>query len=271
MPCVTGIGQGVTALQAGRIRASLASLGCFLGGLPLFFSAIPRTPLRVLCIIALDTVHVLRTARPLPRSRCRQLAAFLDFQACTNAVWDGKDLCAPDYRALREHLEEAGLGMWITEYLSRLRQLETRRPCIGGDLQRFDDGRLYREGVARLSLATVTAIALNAECLDEGIQATYSDGDVSTLFRMAMQCQIMDDVIDYRKDLSAGLPSFLTTAASLPQAIASTADAVRFYGARRGPSGRSGVFPLEAALYVITLVTKVIVFVARRRRLFAGE
>jgi hypothetical protein len=241
------------------------SLGCFLGGLPLFFCTTPKTPLRVLCVIALDTVHVLRNARPLPRRRCRQLAAFLDFQACTNAVWDGKDLSAPEYRALRERLERVGLGVWITEYLSRLGQLETRRPSIGGDLQRFDDVRSYREAVARLSLATVAAIALNAECLDEGIRATYCDSDVAALFRMAMQCQIMDDVIDYKKDLSAGLPSFLTACASLPQAIALTANAVRFYAARREPSAGGGVFPLEAALHVITLVTKLVVGVARRR------
>jgi hypothetical protein len=241
------------------------SLTCFLGGLPLFFCATPKTPLRVLCIIALDTVHVLRNARPLPRKRCRQLAAFLDFQACANAAWDGKDLCASEYRALRQRLERAGLGLWITEYLSRLRELETRRPSIGGDIQRFDDVRSYREAVARLSLATITAIALNAECLDDGIRATYCDNDVAALFRMVMQCQIIDDVIDYRQDLSAGLPSFLTACASLPQAIASTAGAVRVYAASRGPSTGGGVFPLEAALHVITLVTRLVVGVARRR------
>jgi hypothetical protein len=241
------------------------SLACFLGGLPLFFCATPKTPLRVLCVIALDTVHLLRHGRRLPRSRCKQLAAFLDFQACTNAVWDGKDLCAPEYRALRQRLERVGLGVWITEYLSRLRELETRRPPLGGELQRFDDVRSYREAVARLSLATITAIALNAECLDEGIRATYCDSDVAALFRMAMQCQIMDDVIDYRKDLSAGLPSFLTASASLPQAIAWTADAARVYAASRGASAGGGVFPLEAALHVITLATKLVVGVARRR------
>jgi hypothetical protein len=265
VPCLTGTDQIVTASRPGRIRASLVSLACFLRGLPLFFSATPKTPLRVLCVIALDTVHVLRNARPLPRSRCKQLAAFLDFQACTNAVWDGKELCPPEYRALRQRLERAGLGVWITEYRSRLRELETGRPSIGGDLQRFNDVRSYREAVARVSLATITAIALNAECLDEGIRATYGDSDVAALFRMAMQCQIMDDVIDYRKDLSLGLPSFLTASASLPQAIALTADTVRFYGASGGPSAGGGVFPLEAALHVITLVTRLVVGVARRR------
>ena len=281
MPYLTATDQGVTASperrrrarpeprrrarRPGRIRASLVSLACFLRGLPLFLCATPKTALRVLCIIALDTVHVLRNGRPLPRSRCRQLAAFLDFQACTNAVWDGKDLCAPEYRALRQQLERVGLGVWITEYLSRLRELESQRPSIGGDLQRFNDARSYREGVARLSLATLTAIALDAESLDEGIRATHCDSDVAALFRMAMQCQIMDDVIDYREDLSAGLPSFMTASRSLPQAIALTADAVRFYAASRGPSTGGGVFPLEAALRVITLVTKLVVGVARRR------
>jgi hypothetical protein len=256
---------GRHSARLGRIRASLVSLACFLGGLPLFFCATPRTPLRVLCVIALDTVHVLRNARPLPRRRCKQLAAFLDFQACTNAVWDRKQLCAAEYQELRQRLEKAGLGLWIAEYLSRLRELETRRPSVGGDLRRFDDVRSYREAVARLSLATITAIALNAECLDEGIRATYCDRDVAALFRMAMQCQIIDDVVDYRKDLSAGLPSFLTASASLPQAIALTADAARSYAASCGPSAGGGAFPLEAALSVITLVTKLVVGVARRR------
>jgi hypothetical protein len=199
----------------------------------------------------------------MARSRRQQLAAFLDFQAGTNAVWDRKDLCAAEYRALRQRLERNGLGVWIGEYLSRLRELETRRPAIGGDLERFDDVRKYREGVARLSLATITAIALNAKSLDEGIRATYDDSDVAALFRMAMQCQIIDDVIDYREDLSKGLPSFLTASASLPEAIALTADAVRFYASRRGPSAGGGVFPLEAALHVLTLVARLVVGVAQ--------
>jgi hypothetical protein len=265
VPCLTGTDHGVTAPRLGRIRASLLSVVRFLRGLPLFFCATPKTPLRVLCVIALDTVHVLRHARPLPRRRCKQLAMFLDFQACTNAVWDGKDLCAPEYRALRQGLERAGLGVWITDYLSRIRELEMRRPAVGGDVRRFDDVRGYREAVVRLSLGTITAIALNAESPEEGIRATYCDSDVAAMFRMAMQCQIIDDVVDYRKDLSAGLPSFLTASASLPQAVALTADAARSYAASRGSSAGGGVFPLEAALCVLTLVTKLVLGVARSR------
>lgn len=261
---LTGTAPGGTHARPGPLRAGLVSITCLLRGLPLFFCAPPRTPLRVLCIVALDTIHVLRHSDPLSRQTRRALATFLDFQACTNAAWDRKPLCSVEYQALRQRLEKDGLGTWMTEYLGRLEELETRRPSIGGDRRRFDDVRAYREAVVRLSLATVTAIALKAECLDEAMRATYYDSDVAALFGMAMQCQIIDDVVDYRTDLPAGLPSFLTAAASLPQAMASTAEAARSYAARRGRSTRDGVFPLEAALCVVTAVTKVVVAVARR-------
>ena len=90
------------------------------------------------------------------------------FKACTNAAWDHKDLCEAEYRAIRQRLERGRPGVWIEEYLGRLRELESRRPSIGGDHRRFDEVRVYREAVARLSLATVAAIALNAESLEDG-------------------------------------------------------------------------------------------------------
>jgi len=214
----------------------------------------------VLCIVALDTLHVLRHSQPLPRRRRNELAAFLDFQACTNAAWDCKPLSAPEYQALRQRLERAGFGYWITEYLNRLGELETRRPSVGGDRRRFDDVRLYREAVARLSLATISAIALDAGCLEEGIDATHCDRDVATLFRIAMQCQIIDDVVDYKTDLSAGLPSFLTASASLSQSMTLTADAARSYADK---DYRGAVFPLQVGLSVVTAATQIVAGVAR--------
>jgi hypothetical protein len=155
----------------------------------------------VLCILALDTVQVLRGSQPLSRQRRKDLATFLDFQACTNRVWDRKPFCATEYQELRRQLETAGLERWVMEYLRLLSELETRRPSVGGDVQRCDDVRSYREAVARLSLATLAAIATNAEGIEDGIRATYDDRDIAILLRMAMQCQIVDDVVDYRKDL----------------------------------------------------------------------
>lgn len=258
MLCLTGIERRVRAVRPGPIRASLVSVTCFLRAVPLFFSAAPRTPLRVLCIIALDMLHVLRFAHPLSKQKRNELATFLDFQACTNAAWDRKDLCAVEYQALRHRLEKAGLRLWLDGYVAQLSELETRRPPIGGDQWRFEEVRLYREAVARLSLATIAAIALNAARLEDGIRATHDDGDVAMLFRMAMQCQIIDDVVDYTKDLSAALPSFLTASASLPQALALTAKAARSYASSPGPSSRSAVFPLRTALHVLSAVTTLV-------------
>jgi hypothetical protein len=244
---------------------------CLVRGLSLFFRASPRTPLRVLCIAALDTIRVLRYSRPLSRQERHELAALLDFQACTNAVWDRKQLCAAEYRALRQRLENAGLGAWVAAYLSRLDELETRRPPIGGDHRGFDDVRIYRESVVRLSLATLIAITSNAPSLEGAIRSTYSQSDVATLFQLAMQCQIIDDVLDYSDDLSAGLPSFLTASDSLPEAVALTTKAARSYGARPGRPAYGSVFPLDAALYVLTAATKIVVALLRRRESRSGD
>jgi len=199
--------------------------------------------LRVLAIVALDTLHVLRTSRPLSRKRVGELAMVIDFQACTNAAWDRKTLSPEAYRASRERLETAGLGMHLDEYLDRLRALESRRPPIGGDQRNFDDVRAYREEVVRISLATLTAIALDG---------TQDDGDLDALFRMAMQCQIIDDVLDYREDLRAGLPSFLTATGSRSKALELTARAARSYG--RG----QGVLPLRVALRILSMLAQLV-------------
>jgi hypothetical protein len=259
VPRLTELRRPVTDTGPGPGRAVLASVGCFLRGLPLLVAAVPGTPLRVLCIVALDTLHVLRHSHSLPRKKRQDLATFLDFQACTNAAWDRKDRCAEERQAIQRRLETAGLGPWIEAYLGRLRELETNRPAIGGDRQRFHDVLAYREAVARLSLATIAAIALNTECLDAAIEATHRDRDLTTLFGMAMQCQIIDDVLDYREDLSLGLPSLLTASASLPEAITMTASAARSYrGDRRRASGH-GVLPLRLALWVLAAATMVVV------------
>jgi hypothetical protein len=252
--------------RPGRVRASLVSIACLLRGVPLFFRPAPKTPLRVLGIVALDTLHVLRHSRPLPRSRIGDLATFLDFQGWTNAAWDHKDLCEAEYRAVRQRLDRAGLGVCTQEYLSRLRELESRRPSIGGDLRRFDAVRSYREDVVRLSITTAAAIALNAECLAEDIRLPPCDSDVDALFRILMLCQIIDDVVDYAEDVSSGLPSFLTAFASLPQAFELAAHAARNYGASFERSSADVVFPLRVALSVFTVVTKLVVGVARHVR-----
>jgi len=247
------------------LRASLAAAGCFLRSFPLFFFAAPKTPLRVLGIMAFDTLHVLRSSRPLSRKRIGELAMALDFFACANAACDHKELCEPEYQAVRQRLEQAGLGVCIDAHLDQLRVLESRRPAIGGDDRRFREACLYREAVARLCVATATAIALDAHSLEVAILATRFDSDVDALVRILLQCQIIDDVLDYTEDLSAGLPTFLTASASLSRALELTATAARAYGAISERSSGNAVFPLRMALWAFTAVTTRVLRVARWR------
>lgn len=236
------------------LRETAVSARCLLRRLPLFFRASPQTPLRVLGIVAFDTLHVLRTSRPLPALRVADLATFLDFEGCANAEWDHKDLCETECRAIRQRLEDAGLGARIEQYRRELRALEGSRPSAGGDHRRFSEVREYREAVARLSLSTAAAIALPSPAED--------DADVDTLCRILMQCQIVDDVLDYDEDVSAGLPSFLTATASLPDALRWTAEAARSYAVIPVAHNGSVVFPFRVALWLFTVGAKVLIHIS---------
>ena len=249
------------------VWASVVSAICFLRGLPLFFRAAPKTPLRVLGIIALDTLHVLRYSQPLPRKTISDLALFLDLAGYANAAWDHKRPCEEEYQAIRCRLESADLGARTEAYLGRLQELESGRPSISGGGQRFDEVRSYREAVARLSLATAADIAFDVKRRESGdgdVCASHCDSDVDTLFRILMQCQIIDDILDYREDVSASLPSFLT-AASLPLALALTATAAHSYAEEPERSSGDVVFPLRVALRAFTAATTLVVRVADQR------
>lgn len=193
----------------------------------------------------------------MPRQTLRDVASFLDFAGCLNAAWDRKERCAADYRAVRQRLEQSRLGSTIAEYQGRLQAIERWRPSVGGDHWRFDQIRSYREAVAGLTLATAAAIAFD----DESIE----DAEMDTLFRILMQCQIIDDVLDYEADRSAGLPSFLTAAPTRLEAAALTAEASLCYAAPGGPLPVHGVLPLRLALWVVSALTQRVVRVADQR------
>lgn len=261
------------------VTSILTAVRSLVRGVPLLFSARPRTPLRILCIVAFDTLHRLRYARPLSPEKLRTLAALLDFGACANAAFDYKACCRCELRATRQLLDEAGIGPSVDEYLQRLKWLECERPEPGGNDRQFQKVRLYREAVVRLSLGIVSATAYGHQRLDEEICATDYDADLNLLFRIVMQCQIIDDVLDYSSDLSAGLPSFLTACNSLSQAIELTRLAARDYaddralipdpsparGEGRGLRRTGDLFPLRLALFLVSIVTRLVIV------LFAGD
>jgi len=99
------------------ISAVFSTMICVLRRLPMFLAARPKTPLRVLCVMAFDTLHVLRMSERMPRHRAKTLAALLDFGACTNADLDGKKFSEDDYQSAMRQLEAAGVGATVDEYV----------------------------------------------------------------------------------------------------------------------------------------------------------
>jgi hypothetical protein len=260
----------LTSAHAGRSRISstLLSIGSVRRCLPLFVSATPRTPLRVLCVMAFDALHQLRYSKPLPVETHRVLAALLDFGACMNAIFDDKEYSRKELELTRQILDEAGLHSMVDDVLRRLSDVEGKRPSpFGplGDLRQFHDVRSYREAVARLWLGTVAATAAGSRCLEEGILATYGDDVLEILFRIVMQCQIIDDVLDYSRDASAGLPSFLTASASLPDAIERTRQASCEYADHRDLPRSGDVFPLRMALGTASICAKLLILLRQWR------
>ena len=254
-----------SARACSRISSTLTSVRSVRRCLPLFVSARPRTPLRVLCVMAFDALHQLRYSKPLPVATHRVLAALLDFGACTNAIFDEKAYHRKELELTRQILDEAGLHSMVEEILRRLSDLEGRRPSPFGDDRQCHEARSYREAVARLWLGTVAATAAGSRCLEEGILATYADDVLELLFRIVMQCQIIDDVLDYSRDASAGLPSFLTASASLPDAIERTHQAACEYAHHRDVARSDDVLPLRVALGVASICAKLMIRLGRWR------
>jgi hypothetical protein len=247
------------------IASTLIAVISMVRGLLLFLSGRPKTPLRVLCIVAFDTLHVLSHKRRLPTLKLKMLATMLDFGAYANAALDQKKLCPHECRLTRQLLDEAGIGWTVAKYLRRLGYLETSRPRPGGDCRQFQKVSLYREAVVRLSLGMLGTIARGNQCLDESIAATYDEGDLNLLFRIAMQCQIIDDVLDYSQDRSTGLPSFLTACKSHLLALELTQQAARGYGEDRPIARADNVFPLRAALFLVSMCAKLVLLSERTR------
>ena len=240
-------------------------------GLSLFLSARPKTPLRVLCIMSFDTLHLLQNAKPLPALKLRLLATMLDFAACVNAGFDHKRCCLRELGETLQMLEEAGLGAFVADYLRRLKELETRRPMPGQNDVQFHGVRSYREAVIRLSLGMVAATVNGSQGLNEAIRATYCNTGLMILFRIVMQCQIIDDVLDYSQDVAAGLPSFLTACKSLSQAFEFVQLAALNYAQDRDLPRTGDLYPFRLALFLVSTSAKLVIILGRWRLLNRTE
>jgi hypothetical protein len=234
-------------------------------GMSLFLSGRPKTPLRVLCVMAFDALHMLRQRAPLPMVRLNTLAALLDCGACANAAFDNKDWRRREFRRTLVLLDRAGVRAIVSEYLRRLKDLERKRPSGAREDWQFQSVVHYRESVARLSLAILATTASGARTLDEAIRATQSDADLNFLFRIVMQCQIIDDVLDYREDAAAGLPGFLTGATPLGKAFEQTRLAVTGYADIQDLPRTGDHSLLRSVLALVSTCAKLVVVLGRFR------
>lgn len=249
-----------------RISSLLVAFRCILRGLPLIFASNPGTPLRVLCIVAFDTVYSLRSSRGLPKPCINNLALLLTFGATLNAAFDGKAFCPDEFRRLQQRLFDAGLRHTSNDYWWRIQQLEFNRPLAFGDRSQCETVKAYREDVARLSIGYFTMVAFGYATIEDGIKATRTDVNLQILFRIVMQCQIIDDVFDYSKDVARGLPGFLTASSELIDTFQLTSQAARHYANGSSTSKDRPLFALRIALMAVSVIAKTMIMLGRWRQ-----
>ena len=255
----------------GRVCGSFILILSLFRGVRLLLFARPKTPLRVLCAVTFDTMHRLRTSKRLPYSSQITLLALLDLGALMNARLDQKRFDERDYDVLQDKLTAAGLAELADDYLARLHAIEQCRPQPDGNNQRHREVVSYRESVIRISLAAVVSISFDCDRIDEGLDAILGDDDLQLVFKIVMLIQVIDDVLDYKKDAAAGLPSFLTASASLSNAFDLTRQAIQRYRDIGELSLSDSVLPFRIALCAGTVGTRWLLTCFRWRYGAAGK
>ncbi len=216
--------------------------------------------------MAFDIVHTLRTSQRLRIERVRNLAQLLDFGANANAALDGKRSRPDELNRSRRMLDDTAMSATVDEYWSRIQELEFRRPSAFGDRSQCRNVRRYREDVVGLSLGVLATAAYGYAHVDDGVRAIRTDEGLQLLFRIAMQCQIIDDVMDFSKDCAQGLPGFLTASESLLESFQLTYDATRCYASNDGASQKQNLFPLRIALFVVSALANLLITLGRWRQ-----
>lgn len=236
-------------------------------GTAIYMSGRSGTLLRVLCIAAYDVLHNARHGRPLDAQSRLALAALLELGAGANRLLDGKAATrdpqlAMKLRAVMRELRSRGHRSLVSSYLRHLIAQERLRPLPDG--KHITAARIvaYREGVVRLSLGALATVACLTPDVSTGIRATRDESALNALFRIVMHCQIVDDVLDYRKDRAAGLPTFLTAHDRTAVALSQTLKAVIAYGETKAPIHTGATLLLRVGLVLVTGLTWTLVLLA---------
>jgi hypothetical protein len=90
--------------------------------------------------------------------------------------------------------------------------------------------------------------------------------NLEILFRIVMQCQIIDDVFDYSKDVARGLPGFLTASSELIDTFQLTSHATHHYANVHFTSKDRPLFALRIALMAVSIIAKTMIMLGRWRQ-----
>jgi hypothetical protein len=175
----------------------------------------PGTALRTLCVLAFDSIARAGGQR-LGQEERRALSCLLDLGALINDHFDQRQFCKCAYRRLRKQLSANQSARTVYRaYFCNLRQAERNRPRLrlSSRADILKEAAAYREKVVRLSLGALAAIALgqpNAGHTHDCGNAPALEASLPHLFALVILIQICDDLLDWRRDWRAGLPTFAT-------------------------------------------------------------
>jgi hypothetical protein len=187
-----------------------------------FASRKPGSPLRVLSLMAISAALRARGIT-MDDNRKRAVIETMELGAHLNDRLDGDPHQPADLRTCSSTFSRTFQRDCICNYIKRLRFLERSRPGPDADIHSV---KTYRENVNHVSLATLWAIA-SQRPLNMAEKEIRQETDLFILFRIVMITQIIDDLLDIKKDRHRGLPSFATAVGTSSSALRSILDSYR--------------------------------------------
>lgn len=215
----TSTQQAAETRSSDFVRIAAAAVCALVVCFPLFFARRPRTPLRVFCIIAFEYLARL-SGSSLDKRRRLAIAHACDFGSLRDEYYDEAVLDLVEYRSLRRNLREIAPEPATIHYIRRLRAAERGRPALSPGIA-FATGA-YRKSVIELSLRWMERIS--------GV--AVGPAQFSAIVDLVCLMQLADDLLDWKEDLAARCPSYVTAlllqppSAGVTEALRATAKAL---------------------------------------------
>lgn len=198
------------------VRIGGAAVSALMVCSPMLLAARPKTPLRVFCVAAFEYLAQLRGGT-LGQERRAAIAHACDFGSLRDAYYDEQKLDLKEYRWLRSALRRTAPEAATIYYVQELRKAERGRPILAGNRRGLTEAIIkYRVAVIELSLRWLDKIS---GLPLEGVK-------FHALVNLICLIQLVDDLLDWKDDLSTRCPSYVT-ALILEQPRPSTAATLR--------------------------------------------